>query len=189
MSRIYITATGFIVDDNSVGQMIQALNGLVTEKKPDEIYILISSPGGSVNSGIVLYNFIRSIPTKVITHNIGQVDSIGNVIFLAGEERYMAPATSFLFHGVIMNGNGPFNLSKSQLDELLSQFQQDETRIEQIVCDRTDITKTKLRGFYDRGESLNSDDALKFGIVNKVIVPSIPDDAESFIFSLHVPSN
>jgi ATP-dependent Clp protease protease subunit len=189
MSRIYITITGYIVDDSSVAQMIQALNGLIAEKKPEEIYMLISTPGGNVNSGIVLYNFLRSLPVKVITHNIGQVDSIGNVIFLAGDERYMAPATSFLFHGVVLNGPGPISLGKAQMNELMSQFEQDEKRIEAIVCERSKLSKQKLAGLFNRGESLGGEDALKYDLVTKIIVPSIPSDAESFVFSVNIASN
>lgn len=189
MKRVYVTFSGLVIDDNSVGQFIQALNGLVAQQHPDEIYILLSTPGGNVNSGIVLYNFLRAIPSKVITHNIGQVDSIGNVIFLAGEERYMAPATSFLFHGVVMNGQGQFSFGKAQMNELMSQFEQDEKRIETIVCDRSKLSKQRLAGLFNRGESLGSQDALKHEIVHSVQVPAIPADAESFVFTLNVASN
>ncbi len=56
-------------------------------KGQKEFYFLISSPGGSVNDGIVLYNFIKALPAKIIMHNIGVIDSIATVIFLAANER------------------------------------------------------------------------------------------------------
>lgn len=189
MSRVYLTFTGLVIDDQVVSQLIQALNGLVAEKRPEEIYILMSTPGGNVNAGIVLYNFLRSLPVKIITHNMGQVDSIGNVIFLAGDERYMAPATSFLFHGVVMNGEGAFSLGKAQLNELANQFQQDEKRIETIVCNRSKLTKTRLAELFNQGESLGSEDALTHQLVSDVVIPEIPSDAESFVFSVNLPAH
>ena len=66
----------------------------------NEIYVLLSSPGGSVASGVALYNYITSLPARVIIPNIGIVDSVANLVFLAGTKRYAAPNSSFLFHGV-----------------------------------------------------------------------------------------
>ncbi len=42
----------------------------------------------------------EGVPYKLITHNVGNVDSIGNVIFLAAEERYACSTSTFMFHGV-----------------------------------------------------------------------------------------
>ena len=49
---------------------------------------MISTPGGTVMNGLNLYNVMRAMPFRLTTHNVGNVDSIGNAIFLAGEERY-----------------------------------------------------------------------------------------------------
>jgi len=62
-----------------------------------DFYLLLSSPGGNVNNGITIYNFLKSLPINLTTHNIGVVDSIANVIFLAGDNRYAVPHSSFLF--------------------------------------------------------------------------------------------
>jgi ATP-dependent protease ClpP protease subunit len=188
MKTTYFTFTG-IIHEASVAQLMVGLNNLVVEQKPDEIYLLLSTPGGSVNAGIMLYNFLRALPVKITTHNIGQIDSIGTVVFLAGEDRFMAPATSFLFHGVAMNGEGTFRFSRSQLDEMMSQFKQDELRIATIVSDRTKLTAERIDGFYAVGESLGSKEALEVGIVGDVKLPTVPADAQSLVFSTDIPTN
>ena len=66
----------------------------------DHFYVLLSTPGGQVTSGLTVYNFLRSIPAKVTMHNIGNVDSIGNAIFLAADERFACAHSTFMFHGV-----------------------------------------------------------------------------------------
>src|SRR5262245_7966490 len=66
----------------------------------DDFYVLFSTPGGEVQSGIALYNFFRAIPAQITMHNMGNVDSIGNAIFLAGERRYACTHSTFMFHGV-----------------------------------------------------------------------------------------
>ena len=66
----------------------------------DHFYVLLSTPGGQVTSGLTVYNFLRSIPAKVTMHNIGNVNSIGNAIFLAADERFACAHSTFMFHGV-----------------------------------------------------------------------------------------
>ena len=47
-----------------------------------EVYLLLSTPGGSVMHGLNLYNVLKSMPFTLTTHNVGNIDSIGNAIFL-----------------------------------------------------------------------------------------------------------
>ena len=54
----------------------------------DEIRLFMTTPGGDVATGFTLFHYLRSLPVKIVTHNVGSVNSIGNVVFLAGEERY-----------------------------------------------------------------------------------------------------
>ena len=58
----------------------------------------MSSPGGSIVEGFALYNFIRALPFTCNTHNIGSIQSIANIVFLAGERRTSAKYSSFLLH-------------------------------------------------------------------------------------------
>ena len=53
-------------------------------------------------NGMNLYNFLRGLPIRLTTHNVGNVDSIGNAVFLAGEHRYACP-------------HSPFNPTSSQM--------------------------------------------------------------------------
>ena len=46
---------------------------------------------------------VAGMPFELITHNVGNVDSIGNVVFLAGTRRYAVPHATFMFHGVGFN--------------------------------------------------------------------------------------
>jgi len=77
-----------------------AVLGEQANKGVDEVCLMISTPGGSVMNGLNLYDVLRALPLKLVTHNVGNVDSIGNAIFLAGEERYACPHSTFMFHGV-----------------------------------------------------------------------------------------
>lgn len=67
--------------------LIAALAQLASQGVPN-VYLMLSTPGGSVMHGITLYNTLRAFPFALTTHNMGNVDSIGNAVFLAGETRY-----------------------------------------------------------------------------------------------------
>src|SRR5688572_4389069 len=105
------------------------------------VYLMISTPGGSVAYGMTLFNTLRAMPFKLITHNMGNVDSIGNVVFLAGEERYSCPNATFMFHGV------GFNLKEARLEEKecrekLDGILADQAKIAAVIRDRASDRKS-----------------------------------------------
>jgi len=82
-----------------VGKLRQAITDAVNDGAT-ELYLAISSGGGSVVEGLAIAALLRGLPVEVTTHNIGQTDSVANVIFAAGKKRYATANASFLFHGV-----------------------------------------------------------------------------------------
>jgi len=101
--------------------------------------LAMSCPGGHVVSGITIYNTMLAMPYEIITHNIGNVDSIANVIFLAGKERYACAASTFMFHSVGFNAIANQRLEEKNLRELLDSVQADHKRICEAIAARTKI--------------------------------------------------
>lgn len=108
----------------------------LANKRAKTVYLLLSTPGGSVMNGITIYNVLRSMPFKLVTHNVGSVNSIGNVIFLAGEERYSCARATFMFHGVGFDITQPTRFEEKLLRERLDSIQADQARIAAIIADR-----------------------------------------------------
>ncbi len=77
--------------------------GEIVNDKHDEIHFFLSIPGGSVQDGSAMYNFIKSLPAPLIAYNIGQVNSIRNVVYQSGQRRTACASSSFMFHGVGVN--------------------------------------------------------------------------------------
>lgn len=75
------------------GSCLQALHQGATQ-----LVVHISTEGGSTTYGFTMYNFIRSLPVPVHMHNIGSVESMGNVVFLAADQRSASPNSRFIFH-------------------------------------------------------------------------------------------
>lgn len=63
-----------------------------------ELQILMSSEGGDLLSGVTAYNYIRSLQVKTTMINMGSIESIAMIPFLAGDERIAVPNAKFLIH-------------------------------------------------------------------------------------------
>jgi ATP-dependent protease ClpP protease subunit len=71
----------------STAENLMALMARHANEGTEEVRLLLSTPGGQVMAGITGYNFLRALPFRLVIHNAGNIDSIGNAIFLAGPIR------------------------------------------------------------------------------------------------------
>ena len=85
-------------------------------------------------NGINLYTVLKAMPFDLTTHNVGNVDSIGNAVFLAGTSRYAVPHSTFMFHGVGFNANAGQRLEEKFLRERLDGLLSDQKRIGAIIA-------------------------------------------------------
>src|SRR6266516_1008548 len=86
-------------------------------------------------------------------HNTGSIDSIANVVFLAADERYANPHSTFLLHGIHWNFAQGAQLSWAQLQETVGRFKADESRMASIISDRTSVTSEELQTLFRQGET------------------------------------
>jgi ATP-dependent Clp protease, protease subunit len=172
------------IDLNKVKNIMTVLTNIINQKKPELFYILFSSPGGQVDPGITLYNFIKSLPVEVIMHNTGSIDSIANIIFLSADKRYTSVHSSFLFHGIVHNVPVGSNYTKSQLQEIISGINISESKIAGIIAEQTKLTTEEIRNLFLQGETKDSKFALEKGIVSEILNPKIPDGVEIVSFNL-----
>ncbi len=133
----------------------------------NEVTLLISTNGGSVMCGMNLYNVFIGVPFRLTTHNVGNVDSIGNAVFLAGTPRYASPGATFMFHGVAFKGDGML-LDERLTRERLASLQADKKRIGDIITERTKMDSESVEAMFSEGKTLHAADAVSFGIVDEI---------------------
>jgi ATP-dependent Clp protease, protease subunit len=177
-NRIYISFSAEI--NPSTTESLIALISQHVNNGVREIYLMMSTPGGSVMNGLNLYNVLRALPIKLITHNVGNVDSIGNAIFLAGEERYACPHSTFMFHGVGFDVVSPMRFEEKNLRERLNSILADQDRIGSIIKERTRIDEGEIKGLFAEARTKDSDYARSVGIVDDIRDVSIPAGAPVF---------
>ena len=148
---IYINYNDSISDDR-VRELSEFCLNKIEKHQPEILYFLFASPGGSTDAGITLYNFLRALPQKIVMHNMSSVDSIGTVVFLAGDERFASPHSTFLFHSVKNNMRKERTMDIQDVEELLSQMKEDQEKISSIISERSAFTKAEMNLLFNQGE-------------------------------------
>ena len=140
----------------------------------DEIYLLISSNGGNVTEGLNIAAYMRTLPVHITTHNVGQTDSIANVIFSAGARRYANTNASFLFHGVSMHYER-VDFIESQLEEQYKIVKRLRENIATVFATYTGISVIDAEALMISGATiLNAQEALTKTIIHEVRDAAIP---------------
>lgn len=131
-------------------------------------------------NGLNLYNALRGLPINLATHNVGNVDSIGNALFLAGTQRYACPHSTFMFHGVSFNTANGQNFDERGVRERLASILSDQKKIGSIIQDRTTLPLRRIRSMFRETRTIDAATAVGAGIVHEVRDVQIPAGAPVF---------
>ena len=109
-----------------------------------------------------------------MTHNVGAVNSIGNAIFLAGEERCANPGTTFMFHGVGFDVQN-MRLEERDLVGRLDSVRADQTRIGSIIKDRARFPNEKeIEELFLQAATKDAEFAKDRGIIDEIREAKVP---------------
>ncbi|MDO9229458.1 MAG: ATP-dependent Clp protease proteolytic subunit [Syntrophales bacterium] len=172
----YFTINALITSE-AVRTWMQVITNVIREKNPSGLYFLISTSGGFVNDAKAFFSFLRALPIKKVMHNMGNIESVGNIIFVAADERYANPAAHFLLHGLTWNFNAAAQVSHTQIQEINSALFQGEEDIAQILVTQTKLTKEEIFSLYKQGESKGLGYAIEKGLINEIREARIPPGA------------
>ncbi|MBL6690424.1 MAG: ATP-dependent Clp protease proteolytic subunit [Pseudomonadales bacterium] len=139
----------------------------LTSESDDPITIYISSPGGHVESGDVIYDMIKFIKPEVRVVGTGWVASAATNIYLAAkkENRYSLPNTRYLVHQPSGGSRGDATDIAIQAQEILKT----KARINKIISEETGRPLEQVEQDTDRDYWMSVDEAIEYGIVNKVV--------------------
>jgi ATP-dependent Clp protease, protease subunit len=179
-SIVYVSFSAEIVPATTES-LIAVMANCANQQVP-HVYLMLSTPGGSVMNGLNLYHVLRGMPFKLTTHNVGNVDSIGNAVFLAGGERFACPDATFMFHGVGVGTNPGERLEEKNLNEKLDSLRADQQRIGKIIADRTKINPADAADLFLQAKTKDAAYAAGCGIIDQIKDVQIP--AGSTVVSL-----
>ena len=157
---IFITGE---IDDNLSNSVVAQLLYLDSLNHKD-IYLYINSPGGSVSSGLAIYDVMKYIKPKVITIGMGLCASMGAFLLSSGDKRYALKHTKIMIHQPLGGARGQAS------DILIAAEEIRKTRDElcSIIAEHSGKTFEKVLADADRDYWMTAEEALKYGMIDKV---------------------
>jgi ATP-dependent Clp protease protease subunit len=154
------------------GQPSQGFGGAIF----DHIYLMMSSEGGSIEEAFSLYNLLLVLPAKIITVNMGQIGSAGNIPFLAGEERWSCPQSYFHFHNLTWTYAGAQTVQRMQLADHAQVLDVERSVYKEIFKERTTLTEKDFDSLHFIEQPLikGTSFAKEKGIIHHIGIPTLP---------------
>ena len=154
------------INDKIARSITERLLALASEND-EPINLYISSPGGHVESGDVVYDIIKFIKPVVRVIGTGWVASAAATIYLAAdkENRFALPNTRFLIHQPLGGSRGDATDIAIQAEQMVKT----RSRINQLIAEETGQPVDKVAQDTDRDYWMTVDEALSYGIVSKVV--------------------
>ncbi len=158
---------GTVVDDTIANLVIAQLLFLQNEKKDADINLYINSPGGSITSGLAIYDTIQYVQPEVSTTCIGMAASMAAVLLAAGAKgkRYALPNARVMLHQPWGGVQGTASDITIQAEEILKAKQ----RLHEILAHHTTQDIKRIEADTDRDFYMSADEAKEYGLVDTVI--------------------
>lgn len=155
------------VTEITANVIVAQLLFLESENPDKDIFFYINSPGGSVSAGLAIYDTIRFIKPHVSTLCVGQAASMGALLLAAGEKskRYCLPNSRVMIHQPMGGFSGQASDVEIHAREILFLKQ----RLNEIMAEHTGQSVETIARDTDRDNFLSAQEAVKYGIVDKVL--------------------
>jgi ATP-dependent Clp protease, protease subunit len=154
------------IDDESARRTCERLI-LLAQASDAPIRLVISSPGGHVESGDAIHDMIRFVNAPVTTIGSGWVASAGTHIFLAApkERRVCLPNTRFMIHQPSGGAGGRASDIAIQAQEIIKMRE----RIAQVIAKETGQKLERVMADIERDHWMSAQEAIDYGLVSRVI--------------------
>ena len=155
------------VEDNVANLIIAQLLYLESENPDKDINLYINSPGGSVTSGLAIYDTMQFIKPNVSTMCVGQAASMGALLLAGGEKekRYCLPHSRVMIHQPI----GGFQGQASDIDIHAREILQARERLNKILSDHTGQSLDTIKNDTERDNFMGANEAKDYGLIDKVL--------------------
>ncbi len=133
----------------------------------EDISLYINSPGGSVISGLAIYDTMNFIKSNVSTIVVGMAASMGSFLLAAGTKgkRYALPNSEVMIHEVLGGTEGQATVIKIQAERILKL----RDKMNSLLAKLTNKTINKINKDTERDHFMSAEEALEYGLVDKVL--------------------
>lgn len=160
---------GGAIDDETANLIIAQMLFLSNEDTKTDIHFYINSPGGSITSGLAVYDTMQFLRCDVATYCIGQAASMGAVLLAGGKagKRFLLANNRILLHQPMITGQliGPATDIDIEAQEILRL----RGRLYDILAKHTGQTNEKVEKDCDRNLWLSAEEAIEYGLADRIL--------------------
>lgn len=173
--RERIIFLGTPIDDKVADSIVAQLLYLEAEDPEKDIQIYVNSPGGSVYSGMAIYDTMQQIQPDVVTICYGIAASMGAFLLSGGTKgkRMALPSSRMMIHQPLGGAQGQATDIEIQAKEILYIKQ----RLNELIAGHTGQPFDKIAADTERDFYMSSEDAVEYGLIDKVITKSEATDS------------
>lgn len=131
----------------------------------DNIYLYINSPGGSITSGMGIYDTMKFIESKVYTIGVGMCASMAAFLLSSGDTRLALENTEIMIHQPLGGAQGQATDIKIAAERIIKL----KEKLNQILAKNTKQPLEKIYTDTERNNFLSAKDALEYGIIDEII--------------------
>jgi len=163
--RIIFLGTG--VDDNVANAIIAQMLFLESDEPDQDIYLYVNTPGGQVSSGMAIYDTMQYIKPDVQTICIGQAASMGALLLAAGAngKRFSLPHARIMIH----QPSGGFQGQHTDIEIQAKEITRIREILDGIIATHSGQEPKKVRKDTERDHYMTGEEALKYGLIDKLI--------------------
>jgi ATP-dependent Clp protease protease subunit len=156
------------VTEQTANLVVAQLLFLESENPDKDISLYINSPGGSVSAGFAIYDTMQFVKPDVSSICIGVAASMGAFLLAAGAKgkRYSLPNSRIMIHQPMGGVQGQAADIEIHAKEILYLRE----RLNKILAERTGQPVEKIAKDTDRDNFMSADDAVKYGLIDKIFV-------------------
>ena len=155
------------LEDHMANLIIAQMLFLESENPSKDVSLYINSPGGSITSGLSIYDTMQFIKPDVSTICVGQAASMGAILLAGGTKgkRYSLPNSRIMIHQPISGFQGQASDIDIQAKEILKLRQ----RLNEILSTHTGKTEQQIASDTDRDNFMKASEALEYGLIDIVL--------------------
>ena len=165
-----IVFLGEEVNDTTASLVVAQLLYLEAQDPDKDIQLYINSPGGSVTAGLAIYDTMNYIKCDVSTICVGMAASMGAFLLSSGAKgkRIALPNSEILIHQPLIGGNG-LTGQATDIELAAKNLVRTKERLNEILAKNTGKSYEQIVQDTDRDNSMTAQEALAYGLVDKVI--------------------
>ncbi|MDH7479857.1 MAG: ATP-dependent Clp endopeptidase proteolytic subunit ClpP [Syntrophomonadaceae bacterium] len=158
---------GSPIDDNVANLVIAQLLFLEAEDPDKDIQLYINSPGGSITSGMAIYDTMQYVRPDVVTICVGLAASMGAFLLAAGakNKRFALPNSEILIH----QPSGGTQGQATDIEIHAKRILKLRTRLNHILAERTGQPLSRIEKDTERDYFMSAEEARKYGIIDAIM--------------------